>query len=450
MEDKTKSLEIGEKEDKVTLEEDENDEEEENLKNENNSDYNIDTKSNIIIGNFNQAPKFLQENEYIKSGYVVNCTTFKKALRCLFLCHNETVNTWTHLLGAIFFITLIFYTIFFVTNFKIQIDIIKKDLPLIEQKAQNLKESSPNITEYNDFYNSIKNIHTSFNNYIQKAIHEETINKIFNLYYKVKNFIPNLLPTIVEKYNLFVNSLSSLKNQTIDLMKLEETKTNNLETSFSSEIKKEIKERPKKELTQWPIFVIIGCAFLCFSFSAIYHAFKIISPITHNISHRFDYGGISLLISGSCFPPYYYFFYYEKKFKYFYLIEISTLGLGIFLYTLLSSNFSKPKRRTFRGILFLIFGICTGIPIVHMTFFGNTIKGYVQGIKLINWYLGGICYIIGALFYILRFPEKKFEKTFDYLGSSHQIFHTLVCLGAAFHYFGSLDAYNYRFKNLNF
>ena len=37
-------------------------------------------KSNIIIGTFKEAPKFLQDNEYIKNGYIINCTTFKQAL----------------------------------------------------------------------------------------------------------------------------------------------------------------------------------------------------------------------------------------------------------------------------------------------------------------------------------------------------------------------------------
>ena len=68
--------------------------------------------------------------------------------------------------------------------------------------------------------------------------------------------------------------------------------------------------------------------------------------------------------------------------------------------------------------------------------------------KLINWYFGGISYVVGALLYILRFPEKKFPRKFDYIGASHQIFHILVFIGALFHFMGSLDAYNYRFNKL--
>lgn len=452
MKEKSDSLKIKKEEEKVERsEEDKDNEEKEKLNIDDNSNYTINEKTDIIIGNFNQAPKFLQENEYIRKGYIINCNTFKRALRCLFVFHNESINTWSHLLGSLFFIFLIFYTIFFITNFHIQLEIIKKELPSIEKKAENLKEISPTKT-MNDFYYIIKNIHLNFDNYIQKIIYEETINKIFSLYKEVNNFFSISLPFsfILENIKSFLESLSSLKEQTVDLINLDKYKTKVLELYLDSEVIIKMREKPKKELSRWPLFIIIICAFLCLSFSTTYHAFKIISPIIHNISHRFDHGGISLLISGSCFPPYYYFFYYENKFKYFYLIEISALGLGIFLYSVISSNFSKPKRRTFRGILFLIFGICTGIPIIHMTFFGETIYGYVKGIKLINWYLGGLSYIFGAILYILRFPERKFKDTFDFIGSSHQLFHIFVFLGATFHYFGSLDAYKYRFKNLNF
>ena len=102
------------------------------------------------------------------------------------------------------------------------------------------------------------------------------------------------------------------------------------------------------------------------------------------------------------------------------IFEISILGLGIFLYSIFSSDFSKPYKRTFRSILFVIFGTCTGIPIIHMTFFSNTIRGYFPGIKLINWYLGGLSYFIGAILYAIRFPEKFFPIKYDYIGSSHQ------------------------------
>ena len=420
-------------------------EDKEQLKNDNNY-YN---KSKIIIGTLKEAPSFLKNNEYIINGYVINCNSFKNALKCLFKCHNETINTWSHLLGSIFFFFLVFYTIFFITNFDIQLNLIKKDtLPLIEQKAFYLYELSPE--EMHNFYQSVKTIQNNFNNYNQIIIYNETINSIFSLYNEISKYILNKISSIINQIKSLLVFLSKLKKESIDLVNLDKNKTPTLESYLDGEIKIQLKENVKKELPRFPLFIMIISAILCLSFSASYHALKIISPIFNNISHRFDHGGISLLISGSCFPPYYYFFYFENKFKYFYLFLISILGIGICLYSILSSDFSKPYKRTFRGILFILFGICTGFPIVHMTLFGNNINGYCSGIKLKNWYYGGLSYIIGALLYILRFPEKKFRGKFDYFGSSHQIFHILVFIGATFHYFGSIDAYKYRFKNLDF
>ena len=63
-----------------------------------------------------------------------------------------------------------------------------------------------------------------------------------------------------------------------------------------------------------------------------------------------------------------------------------------------------------------------------MTFFKNTIKGYGLGPKILNWFFGGLSYIIGALLYINRFPEKYFPGIFDFYVASHQFFHISLLL----------------------
>ena len=56
-----------------------------------------------FIGQKEQAPAFLQDNEFIHAGYRIEHTTCCLALKSLFTCHNESVNVWSHLLGAISF-----------------------------------------------------------------------------------------------------------------------------------------------------------------------------------------------------------------------------------------------------------------------------------------------------------------------------------------------------------
>lgn len=59
-----------------------------------------------FIGNQQDVPDFLQDNEYIKSGYRVNHSSCCLATKSLFTCHNESVNVWSHLLGSLCFFGL--------------------------------------------------------------------------------------------------------------------------------------------------------------------------------------------------------------------------------------------------------------------------------------------------------------------------------------------------------
>ena len=413
-------------------------------------DLNLDKELDLALGTFQEAEKFMQDNEYIKEGYILNCTTFKKTLRSLLMIHNETVNVWSHLIGAIFFFFLIWYTTIFITNLQTQISNIRSDASSVANKAKELKEQSPILM--NNIYNSMKEIEKNFKyyNYVTK-VYIESFNKINDLYAELKNYttpvIKSFYKTLEEYYQYFIEAVTSVKEEIIDLIKLDSSITSEHQSDLDTDFNLNLEERKKKELARWPLYIIIFAAIICLSFSATFHLFGVMNEKYMNILNRFDYGGISLLISGSCYPPYYYFFYYSALFKYLYLILITVFGVGTFVYSL-TDDFNKPQRRCLRGTLFLIFGLCTGVPILHMAFFGKYIEGYGDDITLLNWYLGGISYIIGALFYIMRFPEKKFPGKFDFFGASHQIFHVLVFFGALFHFMGSLEAYNYRFRNL--
>lgn len=413
-------------------------------------DSELDKESELRLGTYEEAPKYIQDNEYIKRGYLLNCNTFKKTLRSLLMLHNESVNVWSHLIGAIFFFFLIWYTTIFITNLQTQISNIRSDASSVANKAKELKEQSPILM--NNIYNSMKEIEKNFKyyNYVTK-VYIESFNKINDLYAELKNYttpvIKSFYKTLEEYYQYFIEAVTSVKEEIIDLIKLDSSITSEHQSDLDTDFNLNLEERKKKELARWPLYIIIFAAIICLSFSATFHLFGVMNEKYMNILNRFDYGGISLLISGSCYPPYYYFFYYSALFKYLYLILITVFGVGTFVYSL-TDDFNKPQRRCLRGTLFLIFGLCTGVPILHMAFFGKYIEGYGDDITLLNWYLGGISYIIGALFYIMRFPEKKFPGKFDFFGASHQIFHVLVFFGALFHFMGSLEAYNYRFRNL--
>lgn len=48
----------------------------------------------------------MKDNEYLVSGYRIGYTKHSQLVRSACSCHNETVNIWTHLIGAISFLAL--------------------------------------------------------------------------------------------------------------------------------------------------------------------------------------------------------------------------------------------------------------------------------------------------------------------------------------------------------
>jgi adiponectin receptor len=66
---------------------------------------------------------------------------------------------------------------------------------------------------------------------------------------------------------------------------------------------------------------------------------------------------------------------------------------------------------------------------------------------ILYWILGGVAYIGGCLVYISRFPERKFPGIFDYMGSSHNIWHIMVFVGITLHHYASVDTYYDRLNN---
>lgn len=76
------------------------------------------------MGLIHEADHYMKGNEYILRGYRLNFNSGYKIIKSLFMIHNESINVWTHLLGAIFVFILLFYTALFfhhhreiITNF---------------------------------------------------------------------------------------------------------------------------------------------------------------------------------------------------------------------------------------------------------------------------------------------------------------------------------------------
>ena len=67
-----------------------------------------------------------------------------------------------------------------------------------------------------------------------------------------------------------------------------------------------------EDIGRWPLFLMLTAAIICFGFSTSFHWFSIYGKELYSLLCRLDYAGITLLIPGSCYPPYFYFYYCEK------------------------------------------------------------------------------------------------------------------------------------------
>ena len=188
-----------------------------------NDEEELENDLNLDVGTFEEAPKFMQDNEYIKTGYLLNCTNLKKTFKSLIMWHNETINIWSHLLGALFFFILIFYTSIFVSNYKSQLANIKKDISLVEKDILNLYNEYPNIM--NSSYNSIKDIKNCFNIFDKENIYQYSINKIFDLYNEIKNLTSGAFDYISSKISIIKDKVVLLKEKILNLIKLDYSKS---------------------------------------------------------------------------------------------------------------------------------------------------------------------------------------------------------------------------------
>lgn len=188
----------------------------------------------------------------------------------------------------------------------------------------------------------VKNIKEKF--YNESLIIIETLDHIS--LYKFVDDLSEKLNTFSDKFNSMIDNDNKIT-----------TSTHHLSDIFHEQL-----------ISRWPLFVYLISAMICLGSSAIFHWFSALCSKTNEILSRLDYAGISILIAGSCYPPYFYFFYCETFTRNIYLTIISIFASAVFFYSF-EKDFNKPHRRKLRGLLFLTLGISAGLPIFHLSAF---------------------------------------------------------------------------------
>ncbi|KAI5481430.1 hemolysin-III channel protein Izh2 [Pseudohyphozyma bogoriensis] len=180
----------------------------------------------------------------------------------------------------------------------------------------------------------------------------------------------------------------------------------------------------------WAIF--FASAATCLGFSASFHCVSCHSMTVAHMYNKLDYIGIVVLISGTFVPLIHYGFFCAPNLHKLYLTMIILASLAT-VATVITPHAKTPEYRRFRTFVFIALGGSAVFPVFHgVATYGFTAASDAFALPWVV--LGGALYIAGALIYVERIPERFFPKTFDIIGSSHQIFHVMILLAAWSHY----------------
>ena len=174
-----------------------------------NNDKSIIKNGNLLkefIGNISEAHHYILDNEFILKGYRINFHSCPKISKSLCMCHNETINIWTHFMGAMLVIFFMFLVIFNLG-------------PINSSNYKNNKTSLKNIDKINNNLTYInfkqnlyyKNINNDEKNNNDKLLNEnQFINFFINNDKKLKSL--NFFNFINLTYNSELNKLDDKKS----------------------------------------------------------------------------------------------------------------------------------------------------------------------------------------------------------------------------------------------
>ncbi len=252
------------------------------------------------VGTVHEADHYMKQ-DYIIHGYRINFDSWKKIFKSLLMVHNETVNVWSHLVGAILIIVCIFYTAVFIHYHK---EIITDfDFTKLNSEIKDLTDPIfPKISTYaSSFYNTTLDIiHLAdskidqYQNLLNIKVNcISCVKDILNYFSEMKENLTNIIKNshINEEFTNLLEYISNKEQQWLQFY------------NESTNYKEELLNLPK-----WPLFIMLLGGVICLGCSATFHLSIAHSEKVNNFFNRLDYAGISLLIVGSSYPPNYYLF----------------------------------------------------------------------------------------------------------------------------------------------
>ncbi|KAF2474601.1 IZH family channel protein-like protein [Lindgomyces ingoldianus] len=185
------------------------------------------------------------------------------------------------------------------------------------------------------------------------------------------------------------------------------------------------------------VFFFAACK--CLVCSTIWHTMNSISHQT--LLERFacvDYIGISLLVAASIMTTEYAAFYCEPTSRWIYMLTTAGLGFGGVILPW-HPTFNRQDMAWAR-VLFYVSLAATGfIPVFQLA--------TTRGIEWAYYFYAPVTksilvYLTGACMYASKVPERWYPGSFDYVCSSHNIWHVAVLGGILFHYTAMQDMFS--------
>lgn len=190
------------------------------------------------------------------------------------------------------------------------------------------------------------------------------------------------------------------------------------------------------------IVVYLAGAVFMFMGSAVFHLFQAMGVQTSKSLVKLDYIGILVQIAVSFVTALHFSFFCADDVRNLYQAIIIVLCL-IGLWVSLSDSFSKPDYAVARVLLFGAIIAYAVVPWIHMI----AVHG-ISGHEIVELGIGFVymvgAYLVGAIIYATRWPERSWPGRFDVVGGSHQLWHLCVTVAAYLHYVTLIDYRAFR------
>eukprot|EP00871_Galdieria_phlegrea_P003189 jgi/Galph1/3871/GphlegSOOS_G2517.1 len=382
--------------------------------------------ANFLV-HFDKTPHWLQDNDYIRNYYRLPMSVWQSLKTALFGLHNETMNIYTHLIGFFCFVGITWFTLAFLSSLKAEVLPYEKVSSASNQVVVLLE------TPLRDGSRNMLSLVLTTKKVFRKFLE-------FFVALAANGYSSFHLKQVNDYWSQFQDSLSFFRNFPFAFLEAPWIYwKDNTETLFEDWSELFWTVVYEHQTAMLPL-LLGACA--CLFCSTIFHMFFNVSERCFKGLSRLDYAGIVFLTVGHSLVGTYYTLYCLPSLARVYYIAISIAGLltlGVTLYP----AFDSPKNRLTRAWVFVSFGTISGLPILH--------AGWIHGFHHIEYwhhakymFLMAGFYLLGALFFATRWPERWSPGKFDLFFNSHNLMHICVLIAAFIHWYGCMESCIYR------